>query len=85
MTILLQSRIRCYDTPACWFRGTQASGLAAQVLNILFQVCFGPLVAPRARHCHLTDSVASTSVALIILRAVDLATRLRDFATNRHR
>jgi hypothetical protein len=24
------------------FRGMQASGLAAQVLNILFQVCFGP-------------------------------------------
>jgi hypothetical protein len=40
--------------------------------------------APRARHCRLTDSPASTNMALIILRAVDLATRLRDFATNRH-
>jgi len=45
-----------------------------------------------SRHCRLTVSPARTNVALfihravrlIILRAVDLATRLRDFATNRH-
>ncbi len=42
------------------------------------------LRAPRARHRRLTISPAPTNVALIILRAVDLATRLRDFAMNRH-
>ncbi|WHZ27934.1 MAG: hypothetical protein OJF51_002732 [Nitrospira sp.] len=42
------------------------------------------LRTPRARHRRLTNSAASTNVALIILRAVDLAMRLRDFATNRH-
>ncbi|WHZ28541.1 MAG: hypothetical protein OJF51_003339 [Nitrospira sp.] len=42
------------------------------------------LGTPRRRHRRLTASAASTNVALIILRAVDLATRLRDFATNRH-
>ncbi len=43
-----------------------------------------PRGAPRARHCRLTDSPASTNVALIILRAVDLAWRLRGFVTNPH-
>jgi hypothetical protein len=42
------------------------------------------LKAPHVRHRRLTDSAASTNLALIILRAVDLAWRLRDFATNRH-
>ena len=64
------------------FQSMQASGLDTQALNILFQVCFGPMRL-HGRHGRLTDSLASTNVALIILRAVDLATRLRDFATNR--
>src|SRR5574340_734201 len=42
------------------------------------------LTAPRAGHGRLTDLPASTSVALIILRAVDLASRLHHFTTNRH-
>jgi hypothetical protein len=42
------------------------------------------LKAPHVRQRRLTDSAASTNLALIILRAVDLAWRLRDFATNRH-
>ena len=42
------------------------------------------LASPRARHSRLTGSTASTSVALIILRAVDLAWRLIGFVTNLH-
>ena len=54
--------IRCCDNACMRFFGMQAGGLAAQTLNILFQVCFGAFAIPRAR----------------------LATRLRDFATNRY-
>ena len=48
-----------------------AGGLATRSLNILFQVCFSLGFACQ-RHCRLIDSPASTNVALIILRAVDL-------------
>jgi hypothetical protein len=42
----------------------------------------GTLCSPG--HCHLTDSAAFTDLPRLIRRGVDLATRLRDFATNRH-
>ncbi len=63
-------------------RGVQAGGLAAQPLNILFQVCFEPRLSMRkTRPAHGTlpahISRACTDVAPISLRAVDLATRLR--------
>jgi len=64
--------------------GMPAGGLAARSINILFQVCLLPSRLHAPRHRRLTISPSSTSVALIILRAVDLAWRLRDFATNRH-
>ncbi|WHZ26638.1 MAG: hypothetical protein OJF51_001433 [Nitrospira sp.] len=62
----------------------QAGGLAARSVNRLFQVCFPSSRLRAPRHRRLTISPASTSVALIILRAVDLAWRLCNFATNCH-
>jgi len=40
--LLLQSRIRRCDKPGRGWHGVQADGLAAQSVNILFQVCFPP-------------------------------------------
>src|SRR6185312_3887343 len=62
----------------------QADRLATQSVDILFQVCLSSSRLPVPRHRRLTISPASTTVALIILRAVDLAWRLGGFATNRH-
>jgi len=48
------------------------------------RVRLGPSRLRAPRHGRLTASPASASVARLIRRAADLATRLGDFATNRH-
>jgi len=97
--VLLQRQLRCFtlapdqfygarprkrgsDAPGCKFR-SHAGGLAL-VASTYCSSMPRSLGAPRARHGRLTGSTASTSVALIILRAVDLAWRLGGFVTNRH-
>ncbi|HEU5408577.1 MAG TPA: hypothetical protein VFU48_12470 [Nitrospira sp.] len=76
------------DTPLrqAWprFSHGQAGRLALRDLNILFQVCLGLSRLRAPGHRRLTISPASTNMALIILRAVDLAWRLGGFVTNRH-
>jgi hypothetical protein len=66
------------------FTAFKRGRLTARSVNILRQVCLPPLRLRMPRHGRLTDSPASTNVALIILRAVYLAWRLGGFVTNRH-
>ena len=67
-----------------WFPHGQVGRFALRGLNILLQVGFGPSGLRVPRHRQLTVSPTSTSMALIILRVVDLGWHLGGFVTNHH-